>query len=53
MFLMMEILRQIRSNDCKVLGSDEGIKLALSDGKVIGDILGNLYGITLGFDVGT
>ena len=53
MFLMMEILRQIRSNDCKVLGSDEGIKLALSDGKVIGDILGNLYVITLGFDVGT
>ena len=36
-----------------MIGSDEGIKLELSDGKVIGAILGNLDGITLGIDVGT
>ena len=37
----------------KVLGSDEGIKLRLSGGKVLGTIPGNVYGITLGLDVGT
>ena len=37
----------------KALGSDEGIKLVSNDGKVLGTILGNLDGITLGLDVGT
>ena len=37
----------------KVLGSDEGIKLGLSDGKVIDTIIRNVDGITLGIDVGT
>ena len=41
------------STDDKVVGSDEGIKLVLSDGNVIGTILINLYGIILGIDVGT
>ena len=36
-----------------MLGSDEDIKLGLSDGKVIGTILGNVDGITLGIDVRT
>ena len=31
-----------------MIGSDEGIKLGLSGGKVIGDILVNVDGITLG-----
>ena len=37
----------------KVLASDEGIKLGLSDGKLSVTILGNEDGITLGIDVGT
>ena len=37
----------------KVLGSDGGIKLRSTDGKVIGTILGNVYRITLGIDIGT
>ena len=41
------------STDDKVVGSDEGIKLVLSYGNVIGTILINLYGIILGIDVGT
>ena len=36
-----------------MLGSNEGIKLVLSDGKVIGIVLWNVDGITLGIDVGT
>ena len=39
--------------DGKVLGSDEGIKLGLSDVKVLGTILANVDGIILGLDVGT
>ena len=38
--------------DGKALGSDEGIKLGSTDGKVIGTILENIYGITLGIDIG-
>ena len=41
------------STDGKVLGSDEGIKLEISDGKVLVTILGNIDGITLGLGVGT
>ena len=37
----------------KVLGSDERIRLRLSDGKVIGTILGNVDRLTLAVDVGT
>ena len=37
----------------KVLGSDEGIKPGLFDGKVLGTILGNLDGTTIGIYVGT
>ena len=40
-------------NDGKFHGSDEGIKLGFTDVKVLGTILGNLYGIILGLDVGT
>ena len=36
-----------------MLGSDEGIKLVISDFKVLGTILGNVYVITLALDVGT
>ena len=36
-----------------MIGSDKGIKLGLSDGKVIGTIIGNVDVITLGIDVGT
>ena len=36
-----------------MLGSDEGIKLGSADGKVLGTILGNIYVITLGIDLGT
>ena len=36
-----------------MLGSYEGIKLGLSDGKVFGTILGNVDAITLEIDVGT
>ena len=37
----------------KVRGSDEGIKPGCTDSKVLGTILVNLDGITLGLDVGT
>ena len=36
-----------------MLGSDEVIKLVLSGGKVIGTIIENVDGITLGLDIGT
>ena len=36
-----------------MIGSDEGIKLGLSDGNVHGTIFGNVYGIILGLRVGT
>ena len=36
-----------------MFGSDEGIKLVLSNGKCFGVILGNVDGITIGLDVGT
>ena len=39
--------------DRKLLGSDEGIKLLSTDGKMLGTIRVNVYGITLGLDVGT
>ena len=39
--------------DVKVLGTDEGITLGLSYGKVIGTILVNVYVITFRIDVGT
>ena len=41
------------SNDGKVLGSDEGIKMGSTDNKVLGPILGNVDVITLGIDVRT
>ena len=41
------------STDEKALGSDEGIKLESTYGKVIVTILRNLYGITLRLDIGT
>ena len=37
----------------KVNGSDEGIKLGCTDGKVIFTILGNVNRIILGLDAGT
>ena len=40
-------------NDVKLLGSDEGIKLGSTNGKVFGTILVNVYRITLGLDIGT
>ena len=36
-----------------MLGSDEGIKLGSTYGKVLDTILGNVDGITLGLDIGT
>ena len=42
----------MRYNDGKVVGSDKGIKLGSIDGKMIGNILGNVDVITLGIDVG-
>ena len=36
-----------------MLGSDEGIKLGYSGGKVIDTILIHVDGITLGIDIGT
>ena len=39
--------------DGKVLGSDEGIKLGLSDGELVDTIPGNLHGITPVIDVVT
>ena len=56
---MMEILGGLLIGDSlgstygKVLRSDEGIKLILFDGKVLGTILGNGYGITVGLDFRT
>ena len=41
------------STDDKLLGSDEGIKMVLSDGEVLGNILGNVDRIILALDVGT
>ena len=41
------------STDKTVLGSYEGIKLGLFDGKVRDTIFGNVYVITLGIIVGT
>ena len=41
------------STDGKVLWYDEGIKLGSTSGKVLVNILGNVYGITPGLDVGT
>ena len=41
------------SHDDKLFGSDEGITLGLSDGKVIDTIIGYVDGITLGLDIGT
>ena len=35
-------------NDAKVIGSDEVIKMVSTDGKVIGTILVDVDGITLG-----
>ena len=43
----------LRYNDGKFIGSDEGIKLVIYDGKVLGAILVNLDGVTLGIDVRT
>ena len=43
----------MRYTDGKVPGSDEGIKLGSTYGKVLGTILVNLDGITLGIYVGT
>ena len=37
----------------KVLGSDEGIKLVSTDGKVLGTILESVDESTLGLDIGT
>ena len=41
------------SHDDKLFGSDEGITLGLSDGKVIDTIIRYVDGITLGLDIGT
>ena len=41
------------STDGKVLGSDEVTKLGCNDGKLLVTILGNLYLVILGTDVGT
>ena len=41
------------STDCKVIGSDEVVKLVSTDGKVLRTILGNVDRITLDIDVGT
>ena len=41
------------STDGNVYVSDESMKPVFTDGKVIGTILGNVDGITLGIDVGT
>ena len=37
----------------KLLCSDESVKLGLSGGKMLGTILGNIYGFTFDIDVGT
>ena len=41
----------LESTDCKLFGSDEGINMGSADVKVIGTILVNVDGITLGIDV--
>ena len=41
----------MRSNDNKVIGFDEGIKMGLSDCKMLGIILGYVGEIILGLDV--
>ena len=41
------------STDDIVIVSDEGIELGLSDVKILGNITGNVDGITLGIDAGT
>ena len=43
----------LRHTDVKALVYDEGIKLVSTGGKFIGTIPGNIYGITLGIDIGT
>ena len=43
----------LRSSDGEGIGSDECTKLGLSDDKVLGTILGNVDGITLGLDAET
>ena len=50
---MLFIVNSLEYTDGKVLGSDEVIKLGSTDGKCIGNILGNLDGITLGIHVET
>ena len=39
--------------DGQVIGSDEGINLQLFSREVLGTLLGDVDGITLGIDVGT
>ena len=46
------IIRSLVSTYGKVIGSNEGIKLVSTGVKVIGNILENVDGITLGIDVG-
>ena len=41
------------SKDGKVIGFDKDMNLGFYDGKVLDTILVNVYGITLGLDVGT
>ena len=48
----MDTMQLVNVRDI-VLVFDEGIKLGLFDGKVLGTILGNADGITLRLDVGT
>ena len=52
-FKIIIILGTFVSTDSKVLGSDEGIKLGSTGGKLLGTILGDTDVITLGLDVGT
>ena len=47
----MFLVESLVSTSSKLLGSNEGIKLVSTDGKFIGTILGNVYGITFGLDV--
>ena len=42
----------MRSTDGKVLGYDKHIKMGLFYGKVLGTIIGHVYGITKTLDVG-
>ena len=39
--------------DGKLISSDEGINLEYTDDKMLGNILGNVHGITLAIDIGT